>query len=207
MIIDAFGPLIYKSEISKDFLSYLKTVSLKSEDAEDVGWNLAGNIENQKLAKASPQKFINFIYEHVVDYLSANIDRAEKNALAYDRPTLNQVSFNLGNGPWINYQKKHEFNPVHKHSGDLSSVIFIDIPKEIEKELESWNGKSNCPSPGMLEFIYASHTFMCANAHKVIPKTGDILIFPADLKHCVYPFTSDVTRITMSFNICNLQYN
>ena len=32
-------------------------------------------------------------------------------------------------------------------------------------------------------------------------------MFPADLGHCVYPFQSDVTRISMSYNIFDLQFH
>jgi len=207
MIVDPFGPLIYFSEISEEFLIYLKNVSKRSQNAQDVGFNLAGNINDQKIANAKPKQFLEHIDSHVKDYLLGNFDRAQKYVQDYKKPTLNNISFDLGAGPWINYQKKHEFNPIHKHSGDLSSVIFIDIPEEIEKESKQWEGKTNCPSPGMLEFVYSTHTFMCSNSHKVVPKTGQIYIFPAELKHCVYPFTSDVTRVTMSFNIHNLQFD
>ena len=34
-----------------------------------------------------------------------------------------------------------------------------------------------------------------------LPKTGDIFIFPASLKHYVYPFKSKVTRISVSGNL------
>ena len=39
----------------------------------------------------------------------------------------------------------------------------------------------------------------------MVPKTGDIFIFPAELKHTVYPFTSDVERVTMSFNVFDIE--
>ena len=28
---------------------------------------------------------------------------------------------------WVNFQKKHEFNPIHKHNGVFSFVIWLDI--------------------------------------------------------------------------------
>ena len=41
--------------------------------------------------------------------------------------------------------------------------------------------------------------------HKIIPKTGDFLLFHAGLKHTVYPFKSDVTRTSMSFNVMGME--
>ena len=36
-------------------------------------------------------------------------------------------------------------------------------------------------------------------------KTGDFFIFPANLKHGVYPFTVDVQRVSMSFNLIDVE--
>ena len=188
-VFNPFGPSIYQSELSDEFLSYLQEVARSSEKGENVGYDLAGNIISQKNAVIDPKRFTNEIYPHIQGYL--------------DHKSL---SFHLGNGPWINYMKKHEFNPLHTHDGTLSSVIFIDVPEEIEKEVEQWEGKTNCPCAGALEFVHAK-SFTSSGHAKVIPKTGDIYIFPADMPHTVYPFSSDVIRISMSFNVFNLQFN
>ena len=199
MLINPFGPLIYSSDISEDFLLFLKRSALDSVNGEMVGYDLAGNISNQRNAVLDPNIFIRHIAPHIEEYVDDDFKRSG------DQPK--PISYNLGNGPWINYQKKNEFNPIHVHDGVLSVVIFIEIPEEIEKEHLLWEGKTNCPSHGMLEFVYGSRTFMSNGSYKVTPKTGQMYIFPADLKHCVYPFTSDVTRITMSFNIFDLQFH
>ena len=35
---------------------------------------------------------------------------------------------------WVNFQKKHEFNPLHDHSGVYSFVIWLTIPSDHDKE-------------------------------------------------------------------------
>ena len=35
---------------------------------------------------------------------------------------------------WVNFQRKYEFNPLHKHSGLLSFVIWMKIPYNFEDE-------------------------------------------------------------------------
>ena len=40
----------------------------------------------------------------------------------------------------------------------------------------------------------------CINSVNVMPQTGDFLIFPTRLTHWVFPFKSNVTRISVSGN-------
>ena len=133
------------------------------------------------------------------------LQRRNQDMLGQPDPPMSRLTFNSGNGPWMNFQKKNEFNPVHVHSGELSSVIMIDVPKEIEEESDAVKDKTNMPCPGQLEFLDGPSGYMYTGSYKVVPRTGDIFVFPAQLKHTVYPFTSDVTRITMSYNIFNIQ--
>ena len=35
---------------------------------------------------------------------------------------------------WVNYMKKTEFNPLHRHGGLFSFVIFIQIPYDLSEE-------------------------------------------------------------------------
>ena len=96
--------------------------------------------------------------------------------------------------------KPHEYNPIHRHNGDLSAIIFIDIPEEIDQERihNRENGLQSCAS-GLVDF-------WCYNTNWLVsPKTKQILLFPPSLLHGVYPFSSNVQRITMSFNLHNLQ--
>ena len=41
----------------------------------------------------------------------------------------------------------------------------------------------------------------CISNHSVFPEEGDMYIFPAWLKHWVYPFKTDCTRISVSGNV------
>ena len=205
MILKPFGPLILHETVSEDFLKFLVDASVETKNkSENVGWDLAGNIEDQLQSVIDPQRFVKEIYPHILSYLAACFDRRKEDMLGQSDPPIANVSFNCGNGPWINFQKKNEFNPVHVHGGELSSVIMIDVPEEIAKESDAVKDKTNMPCPGQLEFIDGTSGYMYTGTYKVVPKTGDIFVFPAQLKHTVYPFTSDVTRITMSYNIMDV---
>ena len=107
----------------------------------------------------------------------------EKFPIQYDLPE-----------PWVNFMKSNEYNPLHEHHGEVSAIIFIDIPDQIkdERDQSQFGHKTN----GCLEFVYD-----CSTSFVVTPRTGMIFLFPAFLKHTVYPYASDVERITMSFNL------
>ena len=101
---------------------------------------------------------------------------------------------------WINYMKPGDFNPTHVHSDDLSFVIFLDMPEEINKEIEDFVGTSI--PPGCLNFRYGiqSRPSWARTGVDVTPTTGAMYIFPSLLEHTVVPFKSDVTRISVSGN-------
>lgn len=101
---------------------------------------------------------------------------------------------------WINYMHQHEFNPIHGHSGDVSFILFIQAPPEIEKEGEQpWNLANS--QPGTTVFLY-NYRYTSARTHySFYPNRGDIYIFPASLSHMVIPFHSPVERISVSGNI------
>ena len=106
---------------------------------------------------------------------------------------------------WINVQKKHEFNPVHNHTGLFSFVIWLDIPYNINDELANGPGKqSNNNLAGHFEFAFRNtlgeHTTVPIPVDKTF--NGKICIFPSAMPHTVYPFyTSNDYRITVSGNV------
>jgi hypothetical protein len=114
------------------------------------------------------------------------------------------VPLTLGT-PWVNFQKKYEFNPVHNHSGILSYVIYVKIPYDLEQEFAEGPGKlSNQPMNGCFQFLFTNSLGHVAVHTMNIDKTFEnkILLFPAMMNHCVYPFyTSDEYRISIAGNV------
>jgi len=107
--------------------------------------------------------------------------------------------------PWVNFQKKYEFNPIHNHSGILSYVIYVKIPYDLEQEFNEGPGRlSNQPVNGCFQFLYTNSVGQIAVHTIKIDKTFEnkMLLFPAKMNHCVYPFyTSDEYRISISGNV------
>ena len=102
---------------------------------------------------------------------------------------------------WVNYMKAGDFNPPHIHSNcRFSSVIFLQFPKEILKENEQHIGTST--GPGAIEFTYGENQPQDnINSYPIIPKEGDMFIFPSFVTHFVFPFKSkNVERISIAAN-------
>ena len=101
---------------------------------------------------------------------------------------------------WINYMKKHEFNPIHNHSGFLSFVIWNKIPFDIEEELKVYPDVTN-PMTSMFCFLFGNPNIQ----YPIKVSKGMqnyICMFPSHLNHCVYPFyTSDDYRVSFAGNI------
>lgn len=117
-------------------------------------------------------------------------------------------------GLWANFQKRLEYNPIHTHGGDISFVLYIDVPEEIYHEMKIDRGHPN----GTIAFtdrlplrhereMLSSHSRDLKNLLDPIvstdgmyPTNGELYIFPAHLHHSVESFQSDVTRVTVSGN-------
>ena len=100
---------------------------------------------------------------------------------------------------WINYMKAGDFNPPHSHGADLSFVAFPDVPLELSRECQAFKGTMR--GPGGISWTYGEGDKTCISVVHQLPMTGDIYIFPAMLKHYVFPFKSAVTRVSVSGNI------
>jgi hypothetical protein len=208
-ILNPFSPPIYKSTLDLEFIDLLKTIAKNSRlIGDNVGQTLAGNIQEQYQAMMDvPQteKFYKEINRHVSVALLNFEKKYFKDPMEADK--YKSISFSFGEGAWINFQKSGEFNPIHHHTGTLSAIIYIDIPEIIKEENKKQN--SNAPSVGAVCWIYGNATggMLCTDynfTHQ--PSTGEIFIFPSGLQHLVYPFFSNVERISMSFNIYDIQF-
>jgi len=160
------------------------------ESAITYNHNLAGNIK-----KEFAFKNLGCLATTVFPYIKEN---------SYLKSKINgDVSIRLS-GAWVNFQEKYEFNPPHDHDGDLSFVIWISIPYDINVELSnSPSSKSNHPVAGHFSFLYTNS--LGEISEHLIPADrtmeNTLLIFPSRLKHSVYPFyTSNDYRISVSGN-------
>ena len=103
---------------------------------------------------------------------------------------------------WVNYQKQHDFNPIHSHSGVYSFVIWLKIPIEFEDQNKDNN--TNTPLRSAFQFSFSNILGnQCHYTYELGKKyEGKILFFPSKLSHQVYPFYNcKDDRISISGNI------
>ena len=105
---------------------------------------------------------------------------------------------------WVNFQERYEFNPIHKHSGELSFVYWVNIPYDLKKEQQRLTAStSNLKNP-VFSFVFTTPEGSIAGYDLNVDKTyeGQMIIFPAWLLHQVTPFyTSDNYRISVAGNL------
>lgn len=193
------NPGIIVEDLPHDMFAELKSLA-KEASKKRYNHRLAGNIQNEYDFPEGAKVIRDFIfdlcnkYDDTFDYLRT------VRVLTDDLPMVL-----LDDDVWINFQKKHEFNPIHDHSGIYSFVIWLQVPYTIEDETKYSPGKdSNKPSAGMFEFLYTNALGSSVTGTLPADKTweGKIAFFPASLSHCVYPFyTSDEYRISISGNV------
>lgn len=111
----------------------------------------------------------------------------------------NNLRLNPGSA-WININEKGNQNVSHNHSSyssTLSSVIYIQVDENTGRIYFEDNFSPMVYYPHMLP---AKRKLFLTKEY-FIPTTGMMLTFPAWIPHGVEPSRSDLTRISIAFNI------
>ena len=100
---------------------------------------------------------------------------------------------------WINFQRQHEYNPVHIHMNCTHSfVLYLKVPKILKKEFARNNTRH--PGPGSITFFYGEPNDWAISQHNFFPEENMLFIFPSNVRHEVPAFKSNVTRISVAGN-------
>ena len=193
--VHPWGPWSIQSTIDQKFIDILLEKGNESR---------AKNLDNRRILAG--QMDYEYYYEDFKEwfcplfdpYMSAyQVGAMSNGRQLFKKPVIGYEMISL----WINYQQAYEYNPPHNHGGDLSFVIWLQIPEEIVKEHIETKHEHNNPGPGMICFDLGPEMPLSVNRVGFLPKVGDIVIFPAWLQHHVNSFKSDVARISVSGNI------
>lgn len=168
--------------------------------------SLAGNLKKEYAFIPSKA-----LYEELLEYLKrlGNYYWAQWNTLRPELEIKNTEHYdsngNFTKDLWVNFQSKHEYNPIHHHGGELSFVIWVNIPYSIEDEFKVFS-TANSKTTGTFSFHYPDHFHVGGvNSHCLYADRtweGQIIMFSSQLQHSVYPFyTSDEYRISVSGNL------
>lgn len=183
-----WGPCVITLKAENEFVDKLLLDANKSQDS--YGSRLAGHLKKEVQLNA-------LNYKEYFDKLFAVYDHALQGwtkGKGFSRYVVGDL--------WCNFQKANEFNPPHDHTGTLSFVIYLKAPEIMRTECEAHQKVKTGAGPGCISFFLAdSDPKNSITQHSFLPMTGDCFIFPAWLKHWVYPFKSDCTRVSVSGNV------
>ena len=181
-----WGPFLYKTKLTDEETNKIKKLC-KKDNKKDFRKKLAGLIKNEYLI--DEKKLFPIILNYLESYNKASVEHWNK--FLGNKITLVQA--------WVNYMTKFESNPLHTHEGDLSFVIFTQVPEGLKKENAETISDSK---PGSINFISSlADQKYDINKHIFFPEVNDMFIFPSTLNHCVNHFKSEGERISVSGNI------
>tara|TARA_Y100000817_G_scaffold313697_1_gene310414 strand:+ start:1759 stop:2433 length:675 start_codon:yes stop_codon:yes gene_type:complete len=211
---EPFSPAIMETTVPKKFVDLInkKADEILSDDEQIKKWdfsnNLVGKVRNEVQVPITKQKhreyLLNIMKQGCLDYLKYNM--AKNRARIYTNQVgYTQINPNDGGVPtienihltqsWVVSQYAGDFNPIHFHTGDFSAAIYLKVPDNMVDDLDD-----HAPAKGMIEFAFGNVDNFRSDSVKFQPEVGKFLVFPAWLKHLVYPFTCEGERRMMSFN-------
>lgn len=176
-----------------------------SNDLPSVHNSLAGNIRNQYALTVENdlENYIFYLCEKYLERFPSYITTIYSSNAVPIEVKLQMNVFSL----WVNFMKKHEFNPPHTHSGRFSFVIWHKVPYTNENEIRYGPSKrvDNNNLAGVFQFLYPNFTEQgigLTNIRADNAYEGKICLFPSYLHHSVFPFyTSDEYRISIAGNV------
>ena len=192
-IIKPFGPSIVKlkmpDEIIKELNIYTDEIAKDTNKSSELshGNHLVGNVHQEILLHTDFMKKIKW-----AEFLA----NACQQWVAKERGKQLK-KFEIIKS-WIVRQFKNEYNPLHFHSGHISGVGYLKVPKNLGSTVQE--GKKNNMN-GKLELVESSPKFLCSGNYTATPQVGDMYLFPNYLLHTVYPFSdTEDERRSVSFN-------
>ena len=188
-ILSPFGPKIAILKIPKNLINKINKevdnilIDKKKLKKSDYSNKLVGQVKQEiKLSSNFIKKnLLKFIGDSVKKYISKSSKRKAKKIVLRNM--------------WVVRQFKNEYNPIHFHSGNISGVGYLKIPKNITKS------RKRLKTNGTIDFIHGSKSFLNNSLFNHNPKVGDMILFPNYLMHTAYPFKRDGERRSFSFNI------
>jgi len=188
-VLSPFGPKIAIIKIPKNIVNKINQEvdeilnDKKRLRKSDYSNKLVGQVKQEiKLnSKFIKKNLLRFIENDVKKFIKKSINKKIK-----------KISLrNL----WVVRQFKNEYNPIHFHSGNISGVGYLKIPKNITKS------RKRLKTNGTIDFIHGSKSFLNNSLFNHNPKVGDMVLFPNYLMHTAYPFKREGERRSFSFNL------
>ena len=211
-----FGPPIGHAKLPKELVNdFNKSCDDIVKDKEllkssDYSHELVGQVEQELLIPDDiVKKWRKWVGTQVLAYVTgyfAQFDIPKQNILTVPKEpalqAINRMQISIKSA-WYIRSFAGDYNPIHTHDNcELSCVGFLKVP-DLSGERKKG---SNTPTPnGVLEILNntgsSNKSFYENDSIGFSTKVGNWYLFPANLRHGVYPFKSDGERRSFSINM------
>jgi len=186
-------------DVTKDIWKAIKKARKNPDNMKD---ELAGNISSSIRLDAESPQLAEFLNTILPEFINSHI---ESYGAPWRAVMKEGEGFNL-ESLWVNFQKKHEFNPPHDHSGVFSFVIWMQIPTSYEEQKKlPVCAESNADNHiSNFAFSYTNTLGKVSTFAYNMEKEaeGYMVMFPSQMLHQVFPFyENDGERISISGNV------
>ena len=212
-----FGPPIGYAELPKELVNDFNKGCddiIKDEEltkSSDHSHALVGQVEQELLISADLiNKWGKWFGSQVQAYVSGYFNHLyvpEQNIIPADKSialqSISKIQINVKSA-WYIRSFAGDYNPVHTHTNcELTCVGFLKVP-DLSKERKK-KGSNQKYSPGgaleILSSVGVTDSFFENDRYAFTPKVGNWYLFPANIRHAVYPFKCDGERRSFSINM------
>jgi uncharacterized protein (TIGR02466 family) len=192
-VLPVFPSPIFKVDTNpefKDIKSDLINFCYSEQERDPIGVNKSNYNSWHSITYTSQKRF-----EQYKNFINDNIKKI------FNIHLSEQSDFKL-EGAWININAKNSSNSLHNHPGcDLSGCLWI-------KSTEN-SGSIRFENPNYFsQFKLINHcNFETKNKisfsdfYWFKPIEGQMLLFPSEIRHCVFENKDDEDRISIAFNL------
>ena len=208
-----FGPAIGHAKLPNELVSDFNkgcddiVKDEKLSKSQDWSQNLVGQVEQELLIpKNLVNKWGSWFGKQVSDYVSSYFEQLyipQQNIFTVSKKRAVQAANNMQinvQSAWYVRSFDGDYNPIHTHGNcELTCVGYLKVPNLSNERKE---GRVN---NGVLEVMSNAGsndlTFFENDRIGFTPKVGNWYLFPATLRHAVYPFKGDGERRSFSINM------
>ena len=195
------------NDLNKDCDNIVKDKELSK--TQDFSHALVGEVEQELLLSTDVMnKWGNWFGKQVREYVAAYFNQLtipNQNIFSVPIEEALQAANNLQINvqvAWYIRSFTGDYNPLHTHGNcELTCVGFLKVP-DISGEQKNEKARNN---NGVLEVMgsagYSDLTFFENDRIGFTPEVGNWYLFPASLRHGVYPFKADGERRSISINM------
>ena len=215
-----FGPPIGYAELPKELVNDLNkgcddiVKDKELSKSEDWSHQLVGQVEQELLI---PKDIINkwgkWFGAQARVYMSGYFNQLyipEQNIMPSDKNAamqkISKIQTNVLSA-WYIRSFAGDFNPIHTHTNcELTCVGYLKVPdlsKERKKGGSNRVQKKYSPSGNLeiLSSVGVTNSVFENDRISFTPKVGNWYVFPANIRHSVYPFKCDGERRSFSINM------